>query len=130
MDFQSGKNKEINQRGLNCTMNKQIHVAFITQKLKEQFQCLKEGKFEDRQLYKFINRALDDLKQYNFCGIKIPKKLWPREYVQKYNITNLWKYDLPSAWRLVYTIESDEIRIVNIILEWFDHKEYEKRFQY
>lgn len=26
-------------------MNKQIHIAFITQKLKEQFQCLKEGKF-------------------------------------------------------------------------------------
>ena len=36
----------------------------------------------------------------------------------------------PSAWRLVYTIESDEAKIVNIILEWFDHKEYEKRFHY
>ncbi len=111
-------------------MNKQIHIAFITRKLKEQFQYLKEGKFEDQQLYKFINRALDDLKQNPTCGIKIPKKLWPKEYVQKYNITNLWKYDLPSAWRLVYTIESDEVKIVNIILEWFDHKEYEKRFNY
>ncbi len=111
-------------------MNKQNHVAFITQKLKEQFQCLKEGKFEDQQLYKFINRALDDLKQNSSCGIKIPKKLWPREYVQKYNIPNLWKYDLPSAWRLVYIIESDEVKIVSIILEWFSHKDYEKRFHY
>ena len=108
-------------------MNKQIHVAFITQKLKEQFQYLKEGKFEDQQLYKSINRALDDLKRNPICGVKIPKKLWPKEYIQKYNITNLWKYDLPGAWRLVYTIESDEIKIVSIILEWFDHKDYEKR---
>jgi len=111
-------------------MNKQIHVAFITQKLKEQFQYLKEGKFEDQQLYKSINRALDDLKRNPICGVKIPKKLWPKEYIQKYNITNLWKYDLPGAWRLVYTIESDEIKIVSIILEWFDHKDYEKRFNY
>ena len=111
-------------------MNKQIHVAFITQKLKEQFQYLKEGKFEDQQLYKFINRAIDDLKRNPICGVKIPKKLWPKEYIQKYNITNLWKYDLPGAWRLVYTIESDEIKIVSIILEWFDHKDYEKRFNY
>ncbi len=111
-------------------MNKQAHVAFITPKLKEQFQYLKSGKFEDQQLYKFINRALDDLKQNPMCGIKIPKKLWPKEYTKNYNITNLWKYDLPSAWRLVYTIESDEVKIVSIILEWFDHKDYEKKFNY
>jgi len=111
-------------------MNKQIHVAFITQKLKEQFQHLKEGKFEDQQLYKFINGAIDDLKRNPICGVKIPKKLWPKEYIQKYSITNLWKYGLPNAWRLVYTIESDEIKIVSIILEWFDHKDYEKRFNY
>lgn len=111
-------------------MNKQIHVAFITQKLKEQFHYLKAGKFEDQQLYNFINVALDDLKKNPSCGIKIPKKLWPKEYIQKYSITNLWKYDLPGAWRLVYTIESDEVKIVSIILEWFDHKNYEKRFHY
>ena len=64
MDVQSGKNKEINQRGFDHTMNnKQIHVTFISQKLKELFERLKDGKFEDKQLYKFINRAMDDLKQ-------------------------------------------------------------------
>ena len=111
-------------------MNKQINVAFISQKLKEQFEYLKEGKFEDKELYKFIDRAIDDLKLNPLCGIKISKKLWPKEYVQKYDVTNLWKYDLPNAWRLIYTIESDEVKIVSIILEWFDHKEYEKRFNY
>lgn len=115
---------------MNDQDEKQIFVSFISAKLKQEFDSLKEGKFEDKQLYQFIDRALDDLKMNPMCGIKIQKKQWPREYVQKYGITNLWKYDLPNAWRLVYIIESDEVKIVSIVLEWFNHKEYEKRFGY
>ena len=111
-------------------MNRLIHVAFISNKLKEQYESLKEGKFEDQELYKLIDKATDDLKKDPTCGIKIPKKLWPKEYVKKFAITNLWKYDLPNAWRLIYTIESDEVKIMSIILEWFNHKDYEKRFNY
>ena len=77
-----------------------------------------------------MERAIADLKQNPMCGKRIPKKLWPREYSVKYGITNLWKYDLPSAWRLVYTIQTDEIMILSVIIEWFSHKEYEKRFSY
>ncbi len=110
--------------------NKKIYVAFVSKKLKKEFENLKDNRNMDKSLYKFINRAIDDLKRDPFCGIKIPKKLWPKQYVQKYNITNLWKYNLPNAWRLIYTIESDEIKIINIILEWFNHKDYEKRFKY
>jgi len=109
---------------------KEIRVAFISEKIKAEFECLKSGKFEDKQLYNFIERAINDLKTKPLCGIKIPKKLWPHEYIKKYNITNLLKYDLPNGWRLIYTIETNEVMIVNIILEWFDHKEYERRFKY
>ena len=111
-------------------MNKDIIVAFISEKLKSDFDSLKVGKFEDQKLYKFIDRAIEDLKKDPLCGTKIQKKLWPKEYTKKYDITNLWKYDLPNAWRVIYTIENDEIKIVNIILEWFDHKDYEKKFKY
>ena len=111
-------------------MNRDISVAFITPRLKQEWEALKDRKFEDKQLYKFIDRAIDDLKANPACGIKVTNDLWPKEYVQRYGITNLWKYDLPKAWRLVYTIETNEVKIVNIILEWFSHKEYEKRFKY
>ncbi len=111
-------------------MKKEILVAFISKKIKSQFELLKKGKFEDKELFNFIDRAIDDLKKDPTCGTKIPRKLWPKIYVQKYGITNLWKYDLPNAWRLIYTIETDEIKILNIILEWFNHKDYEKRFKY
>lgn len=111
-------------------MNKEINVAFISKDLKSKFDLLKEGKFEDKNLYESIDKAIDELKINPSCGIKIPKNLWTKEYIKKYEVVNLWKYDLPSAWRLIYTVESDEIKIVSIILEWFNHKEYERKFKY
>ena len=111
-------------------MKKDIYVAFISQKLKKDFESLKSGKFEDKKLYEFIDRALDDLKLNPTCGTKIQKRIWPKEYKKENGITNLWKYDLPNGWRLIYIIEADEVKIMNIILEWFDHKDYEKRFKY
>jgi hypothetical protein len=109
---------------------KQIFVTFAESKTEEEYEILKEGKFQDRQLYRFIERAQQDLKSGRNCGIKMPKKLWPKAYVQKYKITNLWKYDLPNSWRLIYTIKVNDVMILNIILEWFSHKDYEKRFRY
>ena len=110
--------------------NKPIYVTFIDKKLEKEFEELNEGKFEDKKLYDFINRAIKDLKLNPNCGTKIQKDRWPKEYIKNYEVTNLWKYDLPNAWRLIYTIEADEIKLVNIILEWMTHKEYERRFKY
>ena len=76
---------------------KSIFVVFISQKIKKEFEELQKGKFEDKKLYEFISRAIEDLKSNPLCGIKIPKDLWPKEYVKNYQITNLWKYNLPNA---------------------------------
>jgi len=111
-------------------LNKIKEVAFATNSLNKSFFELRERKFEDKQLYNFLNRAIDDLKQNPVCGIRIPKKLWPKEYIRKYFISNLWKYNLPNAWRLIYTIKEDEISILSVILEWMKHKEYERVFKY
>jgi Txe/YoeB family toxin of Txe-Axe toxin-antitoxin module len=81
-------------------------------------------------LHKFISRAIDDLKENPFCGIPIPKRLIPKIYIRKYGINNLWKYNLPGAWRLLYSIAGNRVKIVAIILEWLSHKEYERRFKY
>lgn len=66
------------------------------------------------------------MKKNPFCGIQIPKKLIPKIYIKNYGIDNLWKYDLPKAWRLLYSIVGNEIRIIAIVIEWLSHKEYEK----
>ncbi len=112
-------------------MNKKPrYVTFATPKLEKEFELLKEEKFEDIQLYHFIERAIEDLKDNPMCGIKIPRQLWPKSYIKNYYIANLWKYDLPNSWRLIYTILEDKVMILNVILEWFSHKQYERKFGY
>ncbi|WP_287950530.1 type II toxin-antitoxin system YoeB family toxin [Acidiplasma sp.] len=108
-------------------MDKKISVAFADESIKEAYIKTKD---EDPRLYKFLERATDDIKKDPFCGIQIPKNQIPRTYKQKYGIDNLWKYNLPNAWRLIYSVAGDEIEIIAILLEWFSHKEYEKRFHY
>lgn len=105
-------------------------VVFIDDKTKESFDKLRAGKFEDRQLYEFIDQALDDLKENPLAAIHIPKRQWPKEYIQKYQINNLWKYDLPNGWRLIYTVKGSETEIVATILEVLNHKEYDRKFGY
>ena len=81
----------------------------------------------DAPLKQHLDRAFEDIQQNAFCGLQIPKRLFPKEYGP---LDNLWKYDLPNAWRLIYTVKKDGIIILSIVLEWFNHKEYERRFRY
>ncbi len=103
-------------------------VKFSDRKVKEAFLHLNTS--NEKNIYNWLIRAFKDIEDNAFCGIQIPKRLIPQEYKKKYNIHNLWKYNLPNAWRLLYSIENQEIIVVSIILEWMDHKTYEKRFKY
>jgi len=104
-------------------------ITFISDKIKKEFLKLSSGRYEDREIYKMLKKAFKELEKNPYNGVKIQKKLWPKEY-NKYNITNLWKYDLPNGWRLIYTIEKEILNILTIVLEWFNHKNYEKKFNY
>jgi len=107
-----------------------VKVVFAEEKLKEAFNKLEESRTEDKKLYEWLNRAFDDLQNNPSCGIQIQRKLIPEEYIKKYDIDNLWKYNLPNAWRLIYSVAKHEIVIISIIIEWMDHKKYERRFGY
>lgn len=109
---------------------KETIVGFADEKIKQAYLSLKKGKGAEPHLIEYLDRAFDDLKADPFCGIKIPKDLWPKEYIKKYEINNLWKYDLPDGWRLIYTTRANQVSILTVVLEWFDHKEYERRFGY
>lgn len=106
------------------------HIKFADEKIKKAWVKLKTSKTEDKKLYKWINRALDDIEEDAFCSIQIPKKLIPNEYIQKYNIDNLWKYDLPKGLRLLYSVANNKVIVISIIIEWVTHKDYERRFKY
>ena len=104
-------------------------IRFVDDNLKEAFYRLEKGDEQEKELFKLLNQAMDNIKESAFCGNQIPKRLIPQEYSKK-EIKNLWKYDLPRGWRLVYSIVNEELVVVSIVLEWFDHKDYERRFKY
>jgi hypothetical protein len=106
-------------------IKKQCEVQFANEKVKDAFE-----KLTDLNLKNFIERAFCDIKENPFCGIQIPKRQIPKDYIKKFDIHNVWKYNLPNAWRLIYSIKGGEVIILTIILEWMDHKEYERRFKY
>lgn len=106
-------------------------VRFGNESLKISYSELGDGHFEEKQLKEWLDRAFEDLQKNAFSGVQIPKRLIPKGYQLKYGpLDNLWKYNLPNAWRLIYTVKRDEIIVLSIILEWMTHKEYEKRFKY
>ena len=106
-------------------IGKKCEVQFANEKVKEALD-----KLNDKNLKGFIERAFCDIKANPFCGIQIPKRQIPQEYIKRFDIHNVWKYNLPNAWRLIYSIKGGEAIIITIVLEWMNHKEYEKRFKY
>ena len=106
-------------------------IIFGDSALKKTFNGLDSGKSQDRQLKKHLESAFKVLENDAFAGIQIPKNLIPKSYEKKFGkLGNLWKYNLPDAWRLIYTIKRDEIVVLSIVLEWMPHKEYDRRFGY
>lgn len=105
-------------------------IYFGDEGLKESYERLRESRTEEKKLYRWISKAIENLEENAFSGIQIPKKQISKEYIVRYGIDNLWKMNLPSGWRLIYSVARDEVCIISIILEWMSHKKYEKRFSY
>lgn len=105
-------------------------VVFADKSSERAFSALAEGDDARQELFEELKTAFENIERDAFCSINIPKRLMPKEYVQKHHIDNLWKYDLRNGWRLIYTIRKKEIIVIAVILEWLPHKEYERRFKY
>ncbi|MBU0906830.1 MAG: hypothetical protein KKE05_01595 [Nanoarchaeota archaeon] len=105
-------------------------TRFADEATKEAYYKLEKGDVSERELFRFIRQAMDNIEKNAFCGIQIQKKQIPRAYTKKYGAANLWKYDLPNAWRLIYTIRAGKAIVISVVLEWMTHKEYERRFDY
>ena len=88
-------------------------------------------KSSDHQtLLNAIKQRIEFLKANPQYGIHISKEKIPKEYILKYDVNNIWKTDLPGAWRMIYTIRGSEVEIISLILDILNHKDYEKRFGY
>jgi len=103
-------------------------IVFADERIKEAWEKVFVN---DREFARQLLKAKEDILENSFCGIQVPKDLIPLKYIQKYGIKNLWKYNLQDAWRLLYTITTpSKVEIISVILEWMNHKDYERLFRY
>ena len=79
-------------------------------------------------LLKIINAGLDVLKLNMFAGERIERRKYPRYYVQKCGVNNLYKFNLDSRARLIFTLVAEETGVAVVVLEVLDHKKYGEGF--
>jgi len=81
-------------------------------------------------LLKKLDKAVKKLKYNYWAGQHIPKNLIPVFYKINYGVENLWKLNLDTNYRLIYTVRGTDVEVISVLLEFFDHKVYNKRFGY
>ena len=102
-------------------------VVFAENNCEEAFNSLEKND----PIKKSIQKAIENLKTNTFSGEAIKKELIPKDYIKKYKINNLFWYPLSNGWRLVYSLMNEgTIEILAVLIEYFNHKDYEKRFKY
>ncbi|OQA52812.1 MAG: hypothetical protein BWY45_03107 [Euryarchaeota archaeon ADurb.Bin294] len=108
-------------------MKQPSEIFFADEKTAKRFHQLKEGTHEEKFLYNLISKKIDELSQDAIAGKQIKKACIPKHYRL---FDNLWKIDLNDRWRLIYTILTDDQGRISLIIDWLDHKEYEKLLNY
>jgi len=73
-------------------------IVFANEKLQNSLNKLKNSKTEDKKLYSFLERAFFDLESNPFCGIQIPKKLIPKDYLIKLTIYGNITFQMPGDY--------------------------------
>ena len=63
-------------------------IRFFDDSIKEAFYKLEKGNNSEKELFRLINQAMDNIEQNAFCGIQLPKRLIPELYIKK-GIKNL-----------------------------------------
>ncbi|MCC7570859.1 hypothetical protein KO465_05960 [Candidatus Micrarchaeota archaeon] len=91
----------------------------------------KKSKIE-RSIINSLSKKVDLIKVNCHYGDPVPKKLIPKEYIEKYGIKNLFRVELPNYWRMLYSLVDGEnqIEIIAFVLDISDHDAYNKKFGY
>jgi len=113
---------------------KKIRVI-LSPDAKEVYNHLKEEaprSKTERTILNSINKKVEVIKTNPHYGDPIAKTLIPEEYLDKYEITNLFRVELPNFWRMLYTLKDGDTKceIIAFVLDLIDHPTYNKKFGY
>ena len=110
-------------------LGKEVRV-FLKGDAKKAYLNLKKRKDGEAQgILNSFERIKSVLQQNPQFGNPLHKQLIPKE-IKKQGITNLYGVELSNYWRMIYTLEGNQLNILIFVLKIFDHKEYNKFFKY
>ncbi len=95
-------------------------------KLVGEQQARGETNSEEMQLLKSIKQKIELIRANPVYGVKVPHKLIPKDL----NVTNLFRVSLTGYWRMLYSLEGNQVEIVAFVLYIIDHPAYDKLFGY
>ena len=86
----------------------------------------------ERTILNAITNKIEIIKSNPHYGDPIAKSLIPKEYINKYEISNLFRVELPNYWRMLYSLMDGEtkIEIIAFVIDLLDHSNYNKKFGY
>ena len=113
-------------------MDKPVEVIFSDQAKEMYDYLLKKSAVskEEMSILKAINRKIELIKEDFLYGEPIAKRIIPGVYKDKYNINNLYRVVLPNYWRMLYSLVDEDIKIIALIVDVVDHKDYSQKFGY
>jgi hypothetical protein len=115
-------------------MNKTVRVI-LSEEAKEVYKYLNKqapvSKVE-RTILNSVNSKIELIKNNYHYGEPISKKKIPKEYKEKYDVSNLFWVPLSNYWRMLYTLTSGEttIEIIAFVVDILNHPDYDKKFGY
>ena len=108
---------------------KELRVLLKDQAKESYLELKKRNDKESESILNSIERIKVILKENPQYGQPISKKLIPKSYL-KLGIQNLYRVELSNYWRMLYTIEGNNVEILVFVLSITDHKGYNKLFGY
>ena len=108
---------------------KETRILLKGQAKEAYFELKKRSDKEARTILNSFNRVKKILRENPQFGDPIRKELIP-DVLKRAGVQNLYRIELSNYWRLLYTIQGNEIFIFLFILNIVDHKEYNKLLGY
>jgi hypothetical protein len=119
-------------------MSKEVVVQFDADAYKEYKELQEAVAYGKRssekptyeQLLTSINNAIRNIKANPYYGDMIIKRNITKGVFNRYGTDKILRVELVGYWRLLYTVIGDEAKIIAFVLEYMDHKRYDKIFGY
>lgn len=104
--------------------------VFLKGDAKKAYLKLKSSNLsEEKSVLESFERIKEILKENPQYGDPVSKNLIPLS-LKRLGIQNLYRVELSNYWRMIYTIEGNQIEILVFVLNISNHKEYNKLFGY